>query len=65
MLTQTFADRFAVTPRAVFGTADGGGRDRVHDIAGVTLVAHGLIEGEICPKLDAIGQGTWISTAYN
>lgn len=63
--TQTSADGFAVIPRTVFGTTDGGCCDRFHEIAGVTLIAHSLIEGEIHPKLDAIGQCTWVPTAYN
>lgn len=54
-----------MVPRAVLGTADSGGRGRVHDIARVTLIAHSLIEGEVGPKLDAVGQCAWIATAYH
>lgn len=64
-MARTFADRFAAIPRTVFGTADGGWRDGLHEVARVALVAHGLIEGEIRPKLDAIRQGAWVPTAYN
>lgn len=65
VMAHTFADWFAVIPRTVFGTTDGGWRDGLHEIAGVTLIAHGLIEGEIRPKLDAICQCTWVPTTYN
>lgn len=52
-------------PRTVFGAADSGGRGRLHGVAGVALVADRTVEGEICPKLEAICRRTWISTAYN
>lgn len=62
---RTFAGGLAVVPRAVLRAADGGRRGRLHDVAGVALVAHGLVEGEIGPKLDAVGQRAWVPTAYN
>lgn len=61
----TFADGLAVVPCAVLGTADRGRRDGVHEVARVTLIAHSLIEGEVCPELDAVRQCAWVSTAYN
>lgn len=63
--TRTFADGLAVVPRAVLGTTDGGGRDGFHEVARVALIAHGLVEGEVRPKLDAVGQCAWIATADN
>lgn len=54
-----------MVPGAVLGTADSGGRGRVHDIARVTLIAHGLVEGEVGPKLDAVGHRAGVSTAYH
>ena len=50
-------------PGTVLGAADSGGRGRLHGVAGVTLVADHLVEGEISPELDAVSQGPWVSTA--
>lgn len=50
-------------PGTVLGAEDGGGRDGLHGVAGVALVADRLVEGEIGPELDAVSQGPWVSTA--
>lgn len=51
----TFAEGFALVPGAVLDAADRGACGRLHEIARIALIAHGLVEGEVAPKLDAIG----------
>ena len=50
-------------PGTVLGAAGGGGRGRLHGVARVALVADSLVEGEICPELNAVSQSPWVSTA--
>lgn len=62
-LAHTSAVGFAVVPGPIFGAAEGGGGGGLHQEAGVALVTHGLVEGEVSPKLEAVGQATRVSAA--
>lgn len=61
-MAHTFADGPALIPCAIFGAADSGWYWGLHQVAGVALIAHGLVEREVGPKLDAVGQGARIPT---